>query len=307
MNVGLGSKLTISNVQFYGGTVGISATDASLAASNVSFTNVEKPYDLKDMRDVTIKKTKIAQDHGKRGGERTFTGWQRTRNGPALPSYCPKCEHVFASQNYDMSGHFFSLWDNEEPCINCGYPSATLSEGHFKLVQQSVQILRAPDITKQMVKRLAELGDAVLSGKLKPDEAIAAAGKIHPALGSAAKILFAGLTGAYFLYASLIGTISATMDAYDRMTGADPAVINQKIVEQALREHDRLWHEKLEQPQGSVVREEPSRKPDKIATSNKSGSKVSNSRSEATKYDKKKQKRKNLKKHRESFGGARSR
>nr|WP_295984304.1 hypothetical protein [uncultured Agrobacterium sp.] len=307
LDLGAGSQVTIGSLNISGCDVGVSAEGASLTVNSASFDNVGLPYDLRNMHDVSIQNTKITRDPKIKDGGRTFAGWQPIRQGPALPSYCPKCEHVFASHNYYLSGLFFNLWKNEEPCINCGYPNAVLSEGHFKLVQESVEILRSPEITKQMVKRLAELGDAVASGRLKPEEAIAAAEEIHPMLGRAAALLFTGLTYAYFMYASIIGTVSATMDLYDRVKGADPAVINQRVIEQVLREHDRLWHEKLQHPQGNVVGEHPGRNPDKIATSNKAGSKITQPGSGSGQDKKKKQKRKQLKKHRQSFGGARSR
>ncbi len=43
--------------------------------------------------------------------------------------------------------------------------------------------MRAPDITREMLERLAALGREAASGKLRPEEFVEAAKQIHPSLG----------------------------------------------------------------------------------------------------------------------------
>ncbi|MDX0997063.1 hypothetical protein GOL26_19225 [Sinorhizobium medicae] len=307
VQIGSGAKLRIGTLQISGGyDVGVSADEADLSVGRALFDDVALPYDLRKMKAAALGNTEIRNDPKTRGAKLKGAEWTPPVDGPSLPSYCPKCEHVFASQNYRLTGAFFNLWGNQDTCVNCGYEEARLSEGHFKILGDAVEILRAPDITREMVNRLAQLGREVASGRLKPEEAVAAATAIHPKLGQAARLLLAAGTGAYLMYASLIGTVSATWDVWDRATAPDQAIVQQQVIERALAEHDRLWHEKLHEPQRREICETPKKQAKTKATSQKADDKTLKARAKR-KNSNKKQKSRDLKEHRQSFGGARTR
>jgi hypothetical protein len=63
----------------------------------------------------------------------------------------PSTDHIvsvfFPSRNYNFGGLYFEAWDNEEPCPECGFERAKLSEGIFDLKKDAVRVLSAPDIT----------------------------------------------------------------------------------------------------------------------------------------------------------------
>lgn len=283
-----------------------------IQASNITFDNVKTPFDLASGSTGRIVDNRVVNDPKLRSRqerrESVTSGWRRP-HGPPLPAYCPECKNIFPSRNYVFAGTYFYCWGNTEECVVCGFEKAELSKGAFDLSREAVEILRAPEITKQMVLRLAELGANVASGKLNPEEAIAAAKKIHPKLGAAAAILFVGAWSAFEMYSSIIGAVSATIDVYNKMFAPDPAIIIQQTVERAFREHDRLWHEKLQDPNRIIVGDQPHGQSNKVTADEKTDSKVTQPSSKTRVKDKKrkKQKKNKLKNHRQSFGGARSR
>jgi hypothetical protein len=248
-------KLVVENAK-----VGVSVdTDADLVIGAAEFNNVEIPYQVTRVGKANISNTTIRNDPKIREPQvpKGALGWRRPARGAPLPSHCPKCDNVFASMNYQFSGGYFNLWNNQDTCIVCGYEEARLSEGHFRLTHQAIEILRSPEITRDMVRRLAELGDDVLHGRLHPDAAIAAASALHPTLGDfAGKLLGLGL-GAYFLYASIAGTVSATWDVAEKFGLTNQEVVTQKVLEKTLEEFGRSWQERLKQPGGSIFDNEP--------------------------------------------------
>ncbi|RVL87590.1 hypothetical protein CN140_01265 [Sinorhizobium meliloti] len=304
----------IGSMHIENAKVGLSVdTDADIEVGAATFKNVEVPYEVRRVGKAKISNTEIKDDPKvwrKRHPGRTISGWRKSPGGPPLPSYCPKCQTVFASQNYQFSGGYFSLWNNADTCIDCGYEKAQLSEGLFNLTREAIEILRGPDITHEMVKRLAALGDGVLSGKLRPEEAIAAASAIHPKLGAVAKAIFNAGVGAYLLYASLVGTVSATWDVADRLGLTSQEVVTQKVLEETLKEFGRSWHERANQPGRSIFDDsEEQAQGDQTTTPSKSkpapGGLPSVHKQNCTPKAKK-TKRLQMIKHRQSFGRSRT-
>lgn len=229
----------IINNKFRGFDVGIESNGAKgLVVEGTEFDRVQLPYKLRG--EASVSATKITGDPK----IRTSVGW-RAAIGPALPSFCKACDSVFASQNYDMAGAYFFLWDNEDTCIRCGNEHARLSQGHFDLAREAVKILRAPDVTHEMVARLSEIGWDTFYGKLNNNEAIAAVDEVAPAFGNVARSLLQAGIGTFLFYASVVGAISATWDLAERVGLTDVAVVEQKILEEVLRSHEQRWHQEL--------------------------------------------------------------
>lgn len=303
-------KLVVENAK-----VGVSVdTHEDLVIGSAEFNNVEIPYQINRIGKARISNTTIRNDPKIReqGLVKGAIGWRRPSRGAALPSHCPKCDNVFASMNYQFSGGYFNLWNNNDTCIVCGYEEARLSEGHFRLTQQAVEILRSPEITRDMVKRLAELGDDILHGRLHPDAAIAAASALHPKLGEfAGRILGLGV-GAYLLYASIAGTVSATWDLSEKLGLTSQDVVTQKVLEKTLEEFSRSWQERLQHPRGSIFDEQPEgapiaqerRTPPDHKASEGASAKVKKSKRRA---DRRVKERRRLVDQRRVFGGSRSR
>ncbi len=177
-----------------GGTFLQSDVPIHVEASGNTFENVERPFDLAEGSTGEFRDNRILRDpklglaHGLSQGRRdgVSKGWRQLK-GPPLPVFCPNCGHVFPSKNYVFAGTYFYCWGNTEECVNCGYEKAELSKGVFDLSHETVIALRAPEITHDMIRRLSELGELAISGKLVPDKVIKAATEIHPTFGATIK------------------------------------------------------------------------------------------------------------------------
>lgn len=310
----VGGQATIANGTIEGTDVGIRSRGAEkISAKNIVFDGVEKPFELENVKDGRIEGTRIVNDPKmRRDPAKTFLGWQRNAKGPPLPSYCPKCQTVFASQNYDLSGLYFTLWGNPDVCINCGSEEAHLSEGHFNLINDTIKILRAPDVTYEMVGRLEEIVQNALYGKLRKRDAEESAEKVHKGFGALLRRYIT--VGSLGLFLSMISVSLDGWNALDNMDPENETLVHQRRVETSLQNIEgllgkiNLQNEK-DQPGRGIVENQPEAKPKTKATRDKSGSKVTDPRSitgEINESQRKKKKNK-LKNHRQSFGGSRSR
>ena len=310
------NKVHIENMTIIGGKVGIAVRgDWDITANDLKFRNVETPYDMSGNITGRITNNRVTSDPKMLQDAptgRTLSGWRRPK-GPPLPAYCPECKHVFASRNYVFSGTYFYCWGNKEPCINCGSEDALLSEGYFNVAKEAIEVLRAPEITHEMVRRLTALGQEALSGRLRPEEIIQAAEAIHPVLGGfTAKLLAIG-SAAFLFYSSIIGTVNDTWEMAEKLgvVRQDPAV-TEKVLQETLYEFGRLWEQQLQEPHRSIFDEPESAQ----AQSHKSAAPAKNKapKSAPPEAEKKNNGPKSKKtdrlrqvEHRRSFGRARTR
>jgi hypothetical protein len=237
-------KVTLENVRMVGGKTGLKTTGpVEVDAKGVSFENVETPFDLGPGSTGRFRDNHIFNDPKLRFPSRVdkvTKGWRRPC-GPPLPAYCPECKHVFASQNYVFAGPFFYCWGNTEECIVCGYEHAELSKGVFDLSHETVEILRAPEITHQMLRRLLQLGKEVTAGRLTSDELINAANDIHPRLGERLKAWAPLVMSGAALYFTIIGYI-VDQKAFNDII-ADDAQSVLKAVFNSLPDKENLLHD----------------------------------------------------------------
>lgn len=180
IKIGKGVRgVRIENVAIKGFDVGIEASGAEFSVNNADFQDVSQAFDVSDSQ-AQIANTRIAR------APKSKTGWRKI-NGPPLPVFCPNCKGVFASRHYNFGGAYFNLLGNEEPCPNCGYEHAVLSEGVFNLTSEVVHVLSAPDMTYVMLQSLNAVAADVIAGRIEIGTAIERIETISPSLGEVAK------------------------------------------------------------------------------------------------------------------------
>lgn len=192
----------LRNVHISGAKVGIKSDGPiDLDAENVTFDNVEIPYDIAGARSASIRGSRITNDPKLREPSRNPTmGWRRV-NGPPLPIFCSNCKAISPSRNYNFGGQFFNLWDNEEPCPACGFEHARLSEGIFNLARETIGVLSAPDMTYVMLQALNGIANDLVAGRIDAETAVTKIENVSPELGKVAKKGYAtaGKAAAWFI------------------------------------------------------------------------------------------------------------
>ncbi|MER9270459.1 hypothetical protein [Mesorhizobium sp. M0643] len=213
----------IENMSFHGFDVGIEGKNVGLSVKNVHFHNVGQAFDLSGSQ-AQISSTRISQAAG--------TKTTRVeRNGPPLPVFCSNCKSIFGSRHYNFSGALFNLWDNEEPCINCGDHRARLSEGIFDLTKDVVRVLSAPDMTYVMLQSLNAIAADVIAGRIETGKAIEKIAALSPGLGDVAR---RGLTIGGQAACWVVATGIAVFSAYYAVKAANLAEAQVTIAQEQL-------------------------------------------------------------------------
>jgi hypothetical protein len=183
---------------------------ADIVADNVTFDNVERPWDVSGVCLADVRGTRIKNDPKRtRKGKTASIGWTKT-NGPPLLAFCPECKTVFSSANYNFGGSIFNAWNNEETCPECGNEHALLSEGLFDLTQETVRVLSAPDFTHAMLQDAKRIADEVIAGSLDEAEAVCQFESISPEF----KKLLEKAPGFLYKSAMLVATVICAYYAY---------------------------------------------------------------------------------------------
>ncbi|WP_332304712.1 hypothetical protein [Rhizobium sp. GR12] len=231
------AKVVISGNTFSGGANGITTIGpVDIDASDNTFTNVSKPFNIADGSTGRIVNNKVLDDPKLRFPHRkaedtTSSGW-RALIAPPLPCYCSVCQTIFPSRNYVFAGPYFFCWGNTEECPSCGNEKAELSRGVFDLSLDTIKVLRAPEITRVMIRQLAEIGSKAAFGKISIEEAAQEAAAIHPTFRDVivkwGTYAWAGCGILFFL----AGGVDATWSLYDRLSDKAPAI--QRALEASL-------------------------------------------------------------------------
>jgi hypothetical protein len=175
----------IINGSFKNLDVGIEAAPGvAYTAINNTFQNVREPFRSPHASKMDVRGTRISDDPKLRGDRRggSRTGWRKL-SGPPLPVQCGQCGAIFPSANYPYAGAYFNSWNNEETCPDCGNEHAKVSEGIFDLSGEFIRVIEAPEITHDLIRAIAQVGNDYLIHKINADEAVDLFQKISPKLG----------------------------------------------------------------------------------------------------------------------------
>ncbi len=197
--LGGNTDIRVGSVTIKNGDVGIhSYGKAHVQIDRAEFDNVQQPYDIQG-GSASIGGTPIINDPkiDKRllgmGGSRnkSWVGYIG-KNGPPLPSQCPKCNTIFPSRNYDIGSSSFYGFDNEETCPECGYEHAKVASGLFNLAKEAIEILQAEPLTHALVQALAAAADDYINGKADIEETISRVEAASSGLGQVLRKARAG-------------------------------------------------------------------------------------------------------------------
>lgn len=186
------TRIIADGLTIRGARVGIQSDGPiDFIGQNVSMENVDRPYDLAAGSHVDLKNSRVrysdalsSKDQA-RGGSYRAASSERRPHMP-LPLYCQSCKSVSASQKHTFEKCYFNSFGVMETCPRCG-ADAELAEGVFDLTGDALQIISAPDFTHVMHAALQAIIADVERGAIKPEEAIAKAGLISPALAATLK------------------------------------------------------------------------------------------------------------------------
>jgi hypothetical protein len=182
-------SIHIRGGNFSDAKVGIKARGANFTASDVTFDNVGRPWDVQG-GSAQVSGTRIRNDpnislSGKPsipGKQGSSVGWRR--NGPPVPAHCEQCKSVFPSHNYDFGTSRFYSRDNEEVCPVCGNEHANVSDGLFDLTEKAVRVLLASDMTIKRLKQIQKIVQRDLGKGVSPEITADKLRDVSPGLSS---------------------------------------------------------------------------------------------------------------------------
>ncbi len=209
--------MILRNVHISSATTGIKVVGGgSLQAENVTFDNVQTPFDINGVKSASIKGSEVINDPKLRRGTPITSNSlaMRRPKGAPLPVMCDNCKSIHPSLNYVFSGTFFFLWNNKEECQVCGSPNARLSEGLFNLSKELAEILTGSDLTYAMLKAISQVAEEAAAGNVPAETAIEAIRKENSQIGGLfAKAWNLGVPAVAFL-ANLIVIATAPFTIY---------------------------------------------------------------------------------------------
>jgi ssDNA-binding Zn-finger/Zn-ribbon topoisomerase 1 len=101
----------------------------------------------------------------------------------ALPAYCPNCGTIFPSHFRVRRSPFpNAFWGNKEQCPNCR-SWAEVSERVFRFTNDAIEIISAPDFTREMLRFVEDIAKRAKSGDLSQTDAVEHVNTISPKLG----------------------------------------------------------------------------------------------------------------------------
>jgi hypothetical protein len=163
----------------------------------------------------------------------------RKRRFPAL---CPRCGSIFPSSIPMVPGRMV-LEGNVENCPVCRYPYAAISEGIFRITNEAIQIVSAPDVTRAMLDALHQITKQAVDGLLPKEQAIERAAAVSPPYARLLEqMLGIGLPAAALLvaivsvYLQAAGNRSSSEDAQKLLN----AVMEQTYILKAMKDEHRI-------------------------------------------------------------------
>ena len=105
-------------------------------------------------------------------------------NSAQIPVSCPTCGALFASRAFAISGNVknLTLIGNKETCPNCG-EMANIVDGVFDVADNVLSVVKAPQITKEMLKALEVAIREAYEQKRPAEDLAEEVEKIDPSFG----------------------------------------------------------------------------------------------------------------------------
>ncbi|MCF1453382.1 hypothetical protein [Agrobacterium vitis] len=221
------SPLKISNISAsnIGGTGIKIHGNIDVDIKDVSFKNVERPFDIDTTGKVSITGTTFP-DNGRRPKKTSkishstvgFTG----NEGPSLPAMCPDCNAIFPSRNYRIRTPEFYGRNNKDICPQCGGHEATVANGLFDLARETITVLQSEPLTQAMLAALQAAIAAHEGGLSTKQKLLEDVSQQSPKLGKLfekALGLNAIAWNAFKVFALITTGSLATVELYDRFAG----------------------------------------------------------------------------------------
>lgn len=252
-------NIKIGKIHVDGADIGVKARNLKNGEfGEAVFKNTRVPWDIQESKHITIENSSITKDpkvKERRLSGSAHIGWRKRGKGPPLPSHCPDCDRIFPSANYDLHGRMFFVWNAKDVCLECGSERAYVSEGLFNLLDETAEVLRGPEITQQMVRRLRQLSKKVDSGRLNPGAAVMLAASIHPELGRVAEKYWGGTASKILILSAIASAILTFDDVGKRIGVLEDETVKKSDIEQMLKDYEKLWQRRHEQTDRRIIDE----------------------------------------------------
>ena len=251
------SNLTIGGGYLADADIGVRGRNLkNVTFGPMLFENTGQAWSIDHSDKVKIEDSSVTRDpkvKDRRLNGASQVGWRARAKGPALPSHCPDCDTVFPSANYDLHGRMYFVWNSKDVCLECGSERAYVSEGLFNLINETVEVLKGPEITQRMVRRLRQLSKSVDSGRINPGTAVLMAATIHPELGRIAEKYWNGTTKKGAMFTAVVATLLTYGDAAEKLGWIEEDSVKTSDIERMLRGHDELWQKRHHQSQERIL------------------------------------------------------
>jgi hypothetical protein len=100
-----------------------------------------------------------------------------------FPAFCPHCGLIFESRAFSFAPGVKNITfeGSRETCPRC-HQWAEIPDGTFSFTEDTIEVMDAPDLTRERLLRVAEILDAGRSGAITDDEAAQAVAEVAPSL-----------------------------------------------------------------------------------------------------------------------------
>lgn len=129
---------------------------------------------------------------------------------PSVPAYCARCDLVFTPAGGIRIENSFdvTMTDNIVTCPQCRRP-AKFIEGRFNFVEDRIELVSGPPITRNILDRLGNLVRQAESGKISKQELASRAAELHEGLGAAIAYLVTRYPKTLLFVVALVSMLKA--------------------------------------------------------------------------------------------------
>jgi hypothetical protein len=153
-----------------------------------------------------------------------------------FPAFCTSCGLVFQSKLIAIFGTaHLNMANNRETCPRCGAP-AELPDGTFEVVDDTIRVLKATDLTRDRLARLTRIAEQASEGIVSFEAAAEEIVRAAPELGALVQRYAPTMRRAFFRFLCTVLTILASQGLAElRDHSATPVQVRQ-AVERAVHE-----------------------------------------------------------------------